>query len=196
MNSLPTLTTDRLLMRVPTPDDAGARCQFVIENREHLAPWEPTREPPYFEVEHWRTTLASGVESFHNGAALPLCLWSREAPDGPILGQITFSGITRGPFQAAYLGYSLDHRHLGHGLMHEGLRCAIDHAFAPLGLHRIMANYMPENEPSARVLERLGFEREGFARAYLHLAGAWRDHVLTALINPRWSPEGATPAAT
>jgi ribosomal-protein-alanine N-acetyltransferase len=49
-----------------------------------------------------------------------------------------------------------------------------------------MANYRPENERSARVLERLGFEREGLAREYLFIDGAWRDHVLTSLLNPRY----------
>jgi ribosomal-protein-alanine N-acetyltransferase len=57
-----------------------------------------------------------------------------------------------------------------------------------------MANYMPGNERSARLLERLGFEREGYAKAYLNIAGRWQDHVLTALVNSlfetpekRWS---------
>jgi len=51
-------------------------------------------------------------------------------------------------------------------------------------LHRIMANYRPENERSARVLSGLGFQQEGFARSYLKINGEWADHVLTALVNP------------
>jgi len=56
--------------------------------------------------------------------------------------------------------------------------------FDAMQLHRIMANYRPENERSARLLARLGFEKEGEARAYLRINGVWADHVLTALINP------------
>ena len=66
---------------------------------------------------------------------------------------------------------------------------AIDHVFHALKLHRIMANYMPTNVRSARLLRRLGFVPEGFARDYLFIAGAWQDHVLTALTHP----DGITP---
>jgi len=68
--------------------------------------------------------------------------------------------------------------------MAEALRAANGFAFRALRLHRIMANYRPENERSGRLLERLGFVREGLARDYLFIDGAWRDHVLTALVHP------------
>jgi ribosomal-protein-alanine N-acetyltransferase len=72
--------------------------------------------------------------------------------------------------------------------MAEALRAANAFVFGSMRLHRIMANYRPENERSARLLERLGFEREGLARDYLFIDGAWRDHVLTALVNPHFDP--------
>ena len=68
------------------------------------------------------------------------------------------------------------------------VRLVYDYAFSALGMHRVMANYMPENERSGRLLERLGFEREGFARKYLNIDGEWRDHVLTSRINEHWGP--------
>ena len=67
-------------------------------------------------------------------------------------------------------------------------------AFAELRLHRIMANYRPENTRSAQVLERLGFRREGIAHDYLFIDGAWRDHVLTALVHPTYDPSWVEPA--
>ncbi|VVM36874.1 hypothetical protein PS682_00069 [Pseudomonas fluorescens] len=57
------------------------------------------------------------------------------------------------------------------------------YCFEQMGLHRIMANHLPSNVRSERLLESLGFEREGYAREYLKIAGAWEDHVLRALIN-------------
>ncbi|MCK6430817.1 MAG: GNAT family N-acetyltransferase, partial [Burkholderiaceae bacterium] len=69
------------------------------------------------------------------------------------------------------------------GLMTEALAACIDFAFGALRLHRIQANYMPENERSGRLLARLAFEREGYAKDYLFIDGAWRDHVLTARLN-------------
>jgi ribosomal-protein-alanine N-acetyltransferase len=57
-----------------------------------------------------------------------------------------------------------------------------------------MANYRPENYRSARLLQRLGFRREGLAADYLFIDGAWRDHILTALVNPRFDPAWVEPA--
>jgi ribosomal-protein-alanine N-acetyltransferase len=71
--------------------------------------------------------------------------------------------------------------------MSEALTALIAYAFNDLRLHRIMANYMPSNERSARVLQRLGFQVEGYARDYLFLAGRWQDHIMTSLTNPSWS---------
>jgi ribosomal-protein-alanine N-acetyltransferase len=51
-----------------------------------------------------------------------------------------------------------------------------------------MANYIPVNERSGRLLRRLGFTVEGYARDYLLIAGKWEDHVLTALANADWKP--------
>jgi ribosomal-protein-alanine N-acetyltransferase len=69
--------------------------------------------------------------------------------------------------------------------MAEALQSVLGFAFGSLELHRVMANHVPGNDRSARLLERLGFEREGYAKAYLHLDGRWQDHVLTALTNDR-----------
>ena len=69
--------------------------------------------------------------------------------------------------------------------MHEALTLGIDFMFQEMALHRIMANYMPRNERSARVLQRLGFAIEGQAKDYLMINGRWEDHTLTSLINSK-----------
>ena len=70
--------------------------------------------------------------------------------------------------------------------MFEALRAALDDLFSTRGLHRVQAAFVPENERSASLLERLGFERIGVARKYLFINGAWRDHMLAALTNPNF----------
>lgn len=185
-SNLPILSSKRLIIRVPTERDADAMARFALENREHFAPWDPERTDDYFTADHWKRTLAEDVARAREGTHMQLILIDREHPDSNIVGQCTLSGITRGVFQAAYLGYGLDHRYVGRGLMAEALRVVIDYAFYEMNLHRIMASTMPHNERSLRLLERLGFEREGFAKDYLYLAGAWRDHVLTSLTNTNW----------
>jgi [ribosomal protein S5]-alanine N-acetyltransferase len=188
-DELPRLETDRLLLEVPRPNDAAALAAYCLENREHLAAWEPARDEAYFTPAHWTRELVAHEAAVRRGQALSFVLRLRTDPAGPIRGRCALTNIVRGPFQAAHLGFSLDRRAQGQGLMAEALVATIRHAFETIGLHRVMAAYVPGNERSARLLRRLGFRTEGFARDYLLLAGAWRDHVLTSLVNPDWRPE-------
>jgi ribosomal-protein-alanine N-acetyltransferase len=185
-NNLPVLETPRLLLRVPDLDDAAAMAKFADDNREHFAPWSPRRDEAYFTVAHWKELTKRSLEHAANGSGLQFALFRKADVRGQVIGQCTFSEIVRGPFEAAYLGYGLDHREVGKGLMQEALHAAIRYCFDDLNLHRIMANYMPANVRSARLIRRLGFLPEGYARDYLFLAGQWQDHVLTSLTNEHW----------
>jgi ribosomal-protein-alanine N-acetyltransferase len=69
--------------------------------------------------------------------------------------------------------------------MQEGLELVKDYAFRSLGLHRLEANIQPDNHRSLALVRKCGFEREGFSRAFLYLAGAWRDHERWVAIDPR-----------
>ncbi|MGB0943294.1 MAG: GNAT family N-acetyltransferase [Marinomonas sp.] len=100
-----------------------------------------------------------------------------------VLGVCNFTGIVKGPLQACFLGYSIDKRFEGQGLMTEILDAGIAYIFERLKLNRIMANYIPTNEGSGAVLNKLGFEKEGYARKYLKIAGKWQDHVLMSKLN-------------
>ena len=64
--------------------------------------------------------------------------------------------------------------------MTEGIQAVLDFAFGPAGLHRVQAAIMPRNPRSLRVIEKLGFRREGYAERYLQIAGKWEDHVVFA----------------
>lgn len=187
MERIPHIETPRLVLTIPTPDDAHRLLRYALENREHLALWEPLRTDEYFTIEYWLDALSSYIKDFKAGHSLRLVLLDRADVAGPITGQCSFSQITRGPFQAAYLGYSLNHRAVGKGLMHEALTAAIGYAFEELNLHRLMANYVPANGRSGKLLRRLRFSVEGHARDYLRLAGSWQDHILTSLINKSWN---------
>ena len=66
--------------------------------------------------------------------------------------------------------------------MRESVIAVCDWAFAALRLWRIEAGTLAENNRSRKVLEAAGFEEEGYARAYLEIAGERRDHVLFGLV--------------
>ena len=181
----PEIKTGRLFLTLPPPEMSARLLAYAIDNQKHLAPWSPPRPDDYYTDRYWQDRLRLARDEFTRGESLRLVLFMRDGPPEDVVGECNFTSIVRGPFQACYLGYSLDHRAEGRGLMSEALRAAIAYVFSDLKLHRVMANYMPANERSARVLRRLGFTVEGYARDYLFIAGQWRDHILTSLTNDK-----------
>ena len=105
---------------------------------------------------------------------------------GDLAGAIHISEIVRGSFQSGYLGYYAFAPHQGHGYMREGLSAVISRVLRAHGLHRLEANIQPDNEASLRLIRRLLFQREGFSRRYLKVAGRWRDHERWALRVEDW----------
>ena len=180
--SAPRILTERLVVTLPDEGFAERVAAFQRENREHLAPWSPTRPPDFFETLGQRRRISLALSEWEADRSLRAVMLLRDDPDGAIIGECNLSNFVRGAFQACHLGYSIDARFEGRGLMAEALRALTDHAFGELDLHRVMANYRPENERSARLLERLGFTKEGLAKDYLLIDGEWRDHVLTSLL--------------
>ncbi len=101
---------------------------------------------------------------------------------GKIIGDIGFSNIIRGALQSCFLGYKIDRAATRQGLVTEALQAAIPWMFTYGKLHRIEANIMPRNAASIRVVEKLGFSREGFSPKYLKINGNWEDHFRYAKI--------------
>ena len=98
------------------------------------------------------------------------------AEDRALFGVFTISQIVRGSFQSAYLGYYGHARYARQGYMREAMKIVLDHAFGPMGLHRIEANIQPGNTPSSALALGAGFRLEGFSPRYLLIGGRWRDH--------------------
>jgi ribosomal-protein-alanine N-acetyltransferase len=196
---LPELESARLGLRLARPGMEAAMARFLAENFPgHLDRWSPPPAAGFFTESFWAERLAMSVEEFHADRAVRFVMQAREPgrlapPDAPIVGTINYTNIVRGAFHACHLGYQVDRRDEGRGLMAEALRATNEFMFDALRLHRIMANFRPENERSRRLLERLGFVREGLARDYLFIDGAWRDHVLTSLTHPAFQDSWIAP---
>ena len=101
---------------------------------------------------------------------------------GRLAGQVTVSSVVRGAFDAGSVGYWVDERVAGRGVLPTALALVADHCFGPVGLHRLEANVRPENTASRRAVEKLGFREEGLHRSYLFIDEDWRDHVAYALL--------------
>ena len=183
------LETDRLRLEIARPGHESALALFFAENFDsHLARWSPPPPPGGHSRAWWADRLPVFAAEFENGQSARWVAFLRQGDAARAVATANVTQVVRGPFQAAYLGYQIDRLHEGRGLMTEALRAVVAHAFGELRLHRLMANHLPENVRSARVLERLGFAKEGLAKDYLFIGGAWRDHVLTALANPAFDP--------
>jgi ribosomal-protein-alanine N-acetyltransferase len=115
------------------------------------------------------------------GTAMPFAVCVVSGAEERLVGQLTIGNIVRRAFCSGYAGYWVDSRVAGRGVIPTALALAVDHAFADGGLHRIEVNIRPENQPSRRVVEKLGFRQEAYHERYLHIDGEWRDHIGYAL---------------
>ena len=178
------IKTERVVLRPASSQYTGALLLYRLENRAHLDRWEPLREDAFFTMQAANERMALMEQAMAAGTALHLLIFASERRN-VLIGDCHFTNIVRGPFQACHLGYSIDQRYEGRGLMREALDAALGFIFDAYRLHRVMASYRPDNARSGRLLENLGFEREGLAKAYLKIDGQWADHVLTSLVNPK-----------
>ncbi|MDO6708599.1 ribosomal protein S5-alanine N-acetyltransferase [Photobacterium sp. 1_MG-2023] len=174
------LKTHRTVLDILPVEDAALLLAYYIDNQAHLVPWEPVRNDDYLTLANWKTQLAEAQSAFEAGEAYRFVALNHARTE--VIGVCNFTGVSRGAFQACFLGYSIARKYQGQGLMQEILTAGIHYMFDVVGLNRVMANYMPGNTRSGYVLEKLGFEREGYAKRYLKIAGQWEDHILTSKI--------------
>lgn len=106
--------------------------------------------------------------------------------DEKLFGVFNISGIIRGYFQSAYLGFYVFEPYSGKGLMSLGLKLALNKVFTELALHRIEANIQPNNHVSIRLVQRNGFRKEGFSPRYLKINDQWCDHERWAITIEDW----------
>ena len=162
--------------------DARVLAEYYGANKAHLCTWEPERPAGFYTEVFWDERLRLWIAQDKAGGAAHFLSMAEEG--GPVIAVCSLSNISRGPFQACNVGYSVSESAQGSGVMKALLAFVIDHAFNELGLNRVMANYMPSNARSAGLLSSLGVQEEGLARRYPKINGVWEDHVLTSLLNP------------
>lgn len=163
-----------IVLRLLQPSDATELASAYIRNKAHLAPWEPVRSSEYFTTQWQEQDIVSRQELHDQGLAYPLALFK----DDLIIGRFTLTGITRGPFQNASLGYWMDADYCGQGLATAAVQSVCELAGSEWGLHRVEASTLLHNTGSQRVLLNSGFKYIGTAERYLKIAGQWQDHHL------------------
>lgn len=176
--------TDRLILKVLGPKDVGVVLDYFIRNRGFLEEWDPLKKDEFFDESYHQRILAHDMKEIDKGNMLRLWITKKEdQANSRVIGTISFSNIVRGAFLSCFLGYRLDKNDINRGYITEALQKGIEIMFKEYGLHRIEANIMPKNIRSIRVMDKLGFEKEGSSKKYLKINGRWEDHDHYVLLN-------------
>ena len=178
----PLLRGDGIYLRPAVSADFTGWVRLRSESREFLTPWEPLWPEDDLTRAAFRRRLRRQSDEMSRDEAFSFLIF--DAGSDTLLGGLTLGGIRRGVAQSGTLGYWMGAPHAGKGRMTRAVASAVRFGFATLRLHRIEAACLPENAASQSLLERNGFQREGLARGYLRINGAWRDHLLYALVEP------------
>jgi len=174
---IPSLSEGPVTIRPIRLRDARQLERELLDNRGWLRKWEATNPngPMSFDI---KSSIRSLQANARAGLGLPFAI----EYNGQFAGQLNVSSITYGSLGSATIGYWVSERFAGKGVTPTAVALATDYCFFQAGLHRMEICIRPENEPSLRVVEKLGFRYEGLRRRYIHINGDWRDHFCFALV--------------
>ena len=174
--SVPTLRDGLVSIRPIRIRDARPLERELLDNRSWLRKWEATNPggPVGFDA---RASIRSLLAHARSGLGVPFVV----EYDGEFAGQLNVSGMSYGSLSSASVGYWVSERFAGKNVTPTAVALATYHVFFGLGLHRMEICIRPENAPSLRVVEKLGFRYEGLRRRFIHINGDWRDHFCFAL---------------
>ena len=184
---------DGLYLRASEMRDYLEWAELREKSRSFLTPWEPLWPIDDLTRASFRYRVRRHAEEMARDEAYSFFIFREE--DDALMGGLSFGHVRRGVSQAATLGYWMGEPYAGKGHMTRAVRAACAYAFEKRGFHRIEAACLPTNEPSKRLLERVGFKQEGYARSYLNINGQWRDHLLYALLETDPQPINPPSAA-
>lgn len=184
----PLVRGEGLYLRPAMPTDFAPWARLRAASRAYLEPWEPTWPDDDLSQSAFRRRLRRAEEDIARDEAYAFLIFDQTSDE--LIGGLTLGGVRRGVSQTGTLGYWMGAQHASRGRMTRAVAATVDFAFSRLRLHRVEAACIPANAPSIALLERNGFRREGLARSYLKIDGAWRDHLLFGLVesDPRLQP--------
>lgn len=169
-------------LETPSVSDYASWRHARMSNEDHLQPFEPTWKPDAFTKATYRRFVGQAEHDIVSDGGAVLLL--KHIDTDEVIGGINLRNIRRGSADMGTLGYWMAKEWGGAGRMKLAVGRVCEFGFYQLRLHRIEAACVPENDASAAVLLANGFEEEGFAKAYLSINGAWRDHRLFARVHP------------
>ncbi len=177
-DTAPAIAGNGVMLRLPQNTDYAAWAALREQSRGFLTPWEPTWPADDLTRTAFRRRIRRYTEDQRNDLAYAFLVF--RSSDSALLGGLTLANIRRGVAQAGSIGYWVGTPFARRGFMTAALRALIPFSFNSLRLHRLEAACIPSNAASIGLLEKTGFNREGYARQYLCINGVWQDHLLYA----------------
>ncbi|MBU2713554.1 GNAT family N-acetyltransferase [Zooshikella harenae] len=174
-----TINTHQLILRPLTEIDAKALFS-IFSDQETMRYWS---SPPIKKIQEADELIERCMVNYQTQQAL--CLGLEYQNTAQLIGTCTLFSIHQAS-RRAELGYILKRDYWGRGLMQEALNAFIHFAFTSLDLHRLEADIDPRNHASKRVLQRLGFNKEGFLRERWMVNGEISDTELYGLLHHEW----------
>ncbi len=178
---LPVIQGRGVTLRIPRMADYEEWAALREESRSFLTPWEPIWPADDLTRAAFRRRLRRYADDLQADQSYALFIF--RASDEALVGGITLANVRRGVAQSGSIGYWMGQRYAGQGYMTAAVKAIVPFAFSTLRLHRVEAACIPTNAASIRLLQKAGFEQEGYARRYLCINGVWQDHLLFARIN-------------
>jgi ribosomal-protein-alanine N-acetyltransferase len=182
----PTLVGKRVILRGPRLSDYADWRALRKTSRDFLKPFEPRWTEADLSQRVFAARIRRGWREARAGTDYAFLIFENLANGERLVGGLTLSNVRRRAAQFANIGYWMGKDFAGQGLMTEAVSLVIPYVFETLGLHRLHAAFLPVNVASRRVLEKNGFQEEGYADNYLQIDGKWADHVLFGLTRERW----------
>jgi RimJ/RimL family protein N-acetyltransferase len=176
---IPTIETTRLVLRRPRAEDAPDL--FAIHSSAEVNRYWSS--PPMQQLAEAEARIAKLLQYEADGSGMGWMIERRE--DARVIGTLSLHRFDE-QSNRAEVGYSLGREHWGKGYMSEALNTLIAYAFGPMDLRRLEADTDPRNTPSVRLLERVGFSREGLLRERWVVADEISDSVLLGLLRHEW----------
>lgn len=172
------LLTERLKLRAPKRADSAALDEAIQETLDELVLWLPWARPGH-SLGDTRRYLRGARSARNRRQAFEFVI--EDQGDGRLLGMVSLHRIDW-MRRSGGIGYWVRRSEWGRGIAPEAARAMLDVAFVECGLHRVEVLVAPENKPSQRVVDKVGFVREGVARGAEFVNGSHLDHIQYALL--------------
>lgn len=170
-----TLETNRLILKTPNLDDMPAFLEYLSNNKDFFKVWTPARTENFFHISTQKERLRGRILEMLSESAFHFHIHEK-ANLKEVVGDMGISNIIRGPFQNCTIGYKIAAEKRKKGFMSEAVERLVRFIFEDLKLHRVEANIIPRNVASIKLIEKLGFEKEGLSKRFLKINGEWEDH--------------------